>query len=348
MSAKARITTNRREKPYLLGVVASYMNTHQRWVYFEHLLKSVQQQTTPLDRLFIGMSFPSKEKMSEANPKLKAWQKALGQNLVKFILCARPLTQGEMWGKMWTKYLSKKIPKDSWILFGDDDDLWHPNRVQLYRQGVESVRNLDFYRECIDVRVPCYAEPAVKQPTFTLAGIATATDVDRMLDKGAVVLKKTILGNVLEGRNVHGGNYVDHCVPSHIFGEFLQESNAFMLRNKQCDVMFQTFVLRKEGKQISIPEAPWMYFWRKHSDATCNKLTNEVKWATDSCGVIVMRFMSRLGDWETMFDAACNQCFEGRECTAEDREKFKRNYGALAREFVNQYPVALQKRYIFV
>ena len=194
-------------------------------------MESILNQSVRVDALYIGMSFANREVLDEFEPRLRDIVRECKDIHIKFI--PEKTAQGIMWHT-----LIKEIPDLSdtrtWILFGDDDDLWHPSRVKLYRDSIEN--GLRCNVNISDVRSTCYAIASDgDQPS-------SSNDVDVLWEQERLTLEKTVGGHYLDGNYQQSGNYVDHCVRAGIFAEFMQISNLFMRSNLQFDMMLQCYI----------------------------------------------------------------------------------------------------------
>lgn len=328
----------------IVGVVASFMDSSQRLEYFEHMMESIFNQSVMMDALYIGMSFANREVSDELEPRLRDIVKKCRDLPIRFIRKPKKTAQGVMWHN-----LIKKIPDLSgprtWILFGDDDDLWHPSRVKLYRESIE--HSLRCNLNISDVRSTCYAIASDgDQPR-------SSSDVDVLWEQKRLTLKRTVGGHRYDGDFQQGGNYVDHCVRAGIFAEFVQISNLFMRSNLQFDVMLQRYICSygaSDGVKNVIlkPDRTkcWLYFWRINPDSVCHNMVDEQKQAAEAkdlnkfLRIVADRVMSRLPKWKDAVSTHLEQ-----HIAADDSDRHRKITRILrySREIARLYPRAIQE-----
>ena len=328
------------KSPRLVGIVVSYMDTPQRWNYFEEMMLSICDQSAFLDTLYIGMSFPNIELAHEYENPLRKLIARMNPLVIELIRTSKPRTQGEMWYKLDNTF-PKIRDENTWVVFGDDDDLWHPDRVKHYSEGVETAIRMPY--PVSDVRSLFYTE---SKSVDEKLHIGTVLDVDLQLEAGALMKRKTTAGKLLEGSIEEiGGNYVDHCVTGRIFHEFIHMSNNFMRSNNQYDVMFQSFIATYKGfKNIIMKTESWMYFWRRHSESICTRMNNQqlrVK-NNDSAymQLTVENYMSKLGSWKDTLSLIYRVLIPKNHPNPTQR---KTRIDSFAREFAQQYPLIIQQ-----
>jgi len=227
---------------------------------------------------------------------------------------------------MWKKLLNinpELSAPDTWIVFSDDDDLWHPDRLATYAEGVGAAQC-----DITDVRAPHYVDGTEEDD----GKIMVASDVDRLLDLKTLKVVLSSAGIFMKtGKKTGAGNYVDHCVRGKVFATFLEGANDFMLQNPMCDVMLQRHITTYNGltgKHYILTEAPWMYFWRRHAGSACVRLYTQQKHSLHS---IIHYQMSRLNNWEQSISHICTQT----DLTRAQAVRY-------AREFTNNLPLAIQ------
>ena len=133
-------TTSSAEPSRIVGIIASRCDTPQRWKYFCHCITSIMEQSIQLHALCIGMSFTCMALQDECVPQLNGLQAAFRQRGsptdIQLVIRSEPLTQGNMWSLMHAALAPNDTP-NTWYLFGDDDDIWHPARVYNYSNAAE-------------------------------------------------------------------------------------------------------------------------------------------------------------------------------------------------------------------
>jgi len=248
----------------VVGVVVSYMDSDVRWALFEAMMRSVGEQCVPLDTLYVWMSFETAEHMAFYESRWRALLPGTSRLSVKFTGRVGRMSQGEGWWGLWREY-GELREGNTWVVFGDDDDVWHPERVLYYRRGVSSVgRRMDVTH----ISASHYAESE-----SVVEGVRSAKDVEDLLREGKARRMRSTGGYESRGTCRHGGNYVDHCVRGGVVGEFLAATNGSVRGMRYCDVLMESYVRKRKGNhlilELSDRRAPWMYYWRRHEGSQC-------------------------------------------------------------------------------
>ena len=185
-----------------------------------------------------------------------------------------------------------------------------------------------------DIRSSVYAQDTKRTNSCTLS---TAREVDDAIRTGQVQVAKTGAGYYLDSDRQHsrlGGNYYDHCVRGSIFGAFLHKANKFMLKHPLFDVMLQTHMVTyggADGKNITLVDCPWMYYWRRHEDSVCAHLQREQY--SDRMVSDRLLCYCLTGDWKTAVEFLMD-----RLSMSQDRAM------RYTREFLVQCPRHIQER----
>lgn len=80
--------------------------------------------------------------------------------------------------------MCKGAEEDLWVMFSDDDDLWHPKRVESYVELLEAVRLMNggvVPREMLAAKLGRYAEGETKASTAAEVEVALATGAMRLM-----------------------------------------------------------------------------------------------------------------------------------------------------------------------
>lgn len=136
-----------------------------------------------------------------------------------------------------------------WIVFSDDADIWHPERIETYAKMCYKTNRHTPHINTIDCAIcaesgRCQIDKAVK----------TAEFADMMVKCG-------------KAKIVKGNKYVTNCVRFERLALFMDSSTKELLTCPLADVRFKTFLTSDcdEKKRVVITpanEAIWMYYYR--------------------------------------------------------------------------------------
>jgi hypothetical protein len=236
-----------------------------------------------------------------------------------------PCSQGKMWERLLNRYdvLSRK---NSWIIFGDDDDLWHKNRVELYLRALYDAHNLTYFEHISDIR-SSVCVTSEQDTSFVKVG-----DVDEMLGTGAVYAGKT-------------SNYWNNCIRGSIFSEIVNIANDFILQDPMFDCLLLAYVESyqfPDSRGIHITFEPadgfWMYFWRKQ-EGVCSSLDPRFRGFEDQRDVlryaVERQMMLRLYRIESTVDNCLSRWTRGAD---------PNDVWFYAWQFGRKFPIELQKK----
>lgn len=124
----------------------------------------------------------------------------------------------------------------SWILFGDDDDLWHPCRLQTYVECMQRHGPVDIYESTVsavnDKDLPEGCMPEASQYTLLDSDLA---------------------------------NYFNLCVSTKLWQGFFEQTPAQNMGSPYADVEFCHWLQRQAATwhRVDVPAGVWMYLWRQ-------------------------------------------------------------------------------------
>lgn len=114
----------------VIGVIASHIEHHKRLLNFEKLFQSILDQTKLPTVLFVSISCEASLLDAVKKFILLSKEKSRKHSLdVCFFLREDKRSQFEHYASLLQQL---KQHSEGWVLFSDDDDLWHTHRVQLY------------------------------------------------------------------------------------------------------------------------------------------------------------------------------------------------------------------------
>ena len=108
----------------IIGMVASHIDTVERLISFRRCLRSVKQQRQPLSRLHVSCSGLKHEEAADVMAEETSGME------VSFVHCEQRRSQFEHLRELFAAQCDSL--SSAFILFGDDDDIWSPDRVAVY------------------------------------------------------------------------------------------------------------------------------------------------------------------------------------------------------------------------
>lgn len=307
----------------IVGVIACRIDSARRWSFFVDMLHTIERQSVALDALFVGISYPSTAEFDHYQPLLVPIRLRMRRACTLAITQTKTTrTQGEMWNRMVQRFADISA-ENTWILFGDDDDLWHRERVSYYRLGLDRIFAQTEYP------LSCFSD--IRSNVCLTSEVDTTDvaydDIDRHLQNG-----------VLETLSLR--NYWDHCIRGSQFCDFLSLSNDFMRKDPTFDVMLRTYIM-EGGREtmcdlLTPPPGTWMYFWRRH-DGACTNLRRQIEndYTSEQLRFAVQRQTARMFN----FDKTVELCMS-KWCIGAN-EYIVRRY---AREYALNFPPVIQHR----
>ena len=231
------------EKGDMVCLCASHMNTLGRWERFMQMLTSWKEQTWKMP-LIVSMSFEESVEGVISLPEMEG---------LTMIRQRRKRSQFEHY-----KALAELNWGDgTWVMFTDDDDLWHEARAEAY---------VTMLQECKKRGVrPAYvvSKTIVATEEDDPPGLERAEDVTALFERG--VISQEAFDKKDVGR-MEDGNYVEYGVSIRTLRGFLKGIRQELLEHKFCDMAFTRYL--REGHELPMcrlqPEGiPWLYFYRR-------------------------------------------------------------------------------------
>ncbi|CAE8618610.1 unnamed protein product [Polarella glacialis] len=225
----------------IVGLMASHITCQQGLTYLQNSVQSIEEQTSQLRLLAIGISAVP-QMYTATRDALQAMLQYSSCNL-RVRLSKTPLKQFQHF-KAIMQYVSALEAESTWVLFSDDDDLWHSSRVSFYKSVIAA-------SNC----------PA-------LSSILSAG--------GCAINTENISGSAPSPGQYYidpegDGNYQFLCVRLSVLQNFFAEVHEPELQGPFADLCFVTWVFRKQqhGSHLKVepPEGMWLYMWRHESAA---------------------------------------------------------------------------------
>jgi len=230
------------------------------------LLRSVEGQTT---RVPLLMSWSADEAHGAAGSAASRVRSVLTEFEQRGVLRALPrparrLKQFQHYARLHTA-LRRHFPQSSsfgdtpFLLFSDDDDIWHPQRVEAYSTAQASQPSA----EVLVSRL--HSSPGLS-PSLPVS--TSAAEVTKLQAEGKLRMT-TMEESPSEGLfGSSAGEYFDIAVSLGVFDSFFAGHNAAVLANTFADIRFRSFALKwPHGTHRFLPrptaggEEPWMYHY---------------------------------------------------------------------------------------
>lgn len=235
------------QPPRIICMIASHISSEQRRTYFDELVPTIlSQEMTPHRSLISvsrgdGMEWPTRlVDLENAGWEVFRQPARRAQFSHYDFLC---------------KTLGDEKDNNTWVIFSDDDDLWHTSRTKYYYGWINNLRNRYDENRVVSIR-----------PKWWASGL-------------------TIEGKVIEKINydpedhTRGNEYVHSCMKLTYFRRFMKHCPEEVKDHVFCDVLFSRYIRSLgDDKGITVLGVPmseddWIYFYRKgHDDSVCGKL----------------------------------------------------------------------------
>lgn len=228
--------------PSLICLCASHIESARRFEHFKCMIQSWREQTVKLP-LYISLSFDKELLLEEEINKLSEDR--------LFIYITEKQSQFSHY-KTLLKKLSTKINfADMWVMFTDDDDLWHTKRTAEYISTLVQLYSGDRQK------IICLINPYVLESSDH-ATAQTFTEVENLP------------WNVCHRANF---NYTSFSCQIKHLQIFLDKCSENLLNWSYCDVLFSRFVMEAAGTDRSCITGKGLalYFWRNDSSHSHNR-----------------------------------------------------------------------------
>ncbi|KAK9805556.1 hypothetical protein WJX72_004898 [[Myrmecia] bisecta] len=139
----------------------------------------------------------------------------------------------------------------TWLLFTDDDDIWHPTRAETYYDAILAGER--------DGSHAAYAVCKTIPDAHVDAPIATVEDVMALFASGALMPRTEDTETYTEAL----GNYVEYAVHLSTLRNFVNNAAPAILRHPYCDMGFVRYLRVGHNHPIlRIVSAHWLYYYR--------------------------------------------------------------------------------------
>ena len=227
----------------LVAFCASHIDGLERLKCFRAMLTSWKEQSFPV-YLYVCLSCEP----AVGNVVQRVLEQAKAEHpMLQTCTHTGRLSQFEHY-RCLTQFFSRKggYPEDLYVIFTDDDDLWHPHRAASYLRFYEQLHQRPEGFDSGPFALLSMIDAWKKVNAYS------AEDVERLVSAGDLPFKPQAIPQ----------DYVALCVPFRILEEFIAKASPELLRHRYADVCFLTFVRAKDPKMKIGQTQYWTYFYR--------------------------------------------------------------------------------------
>ena len=211
----------------IVSLLASHISSPRRLQYLQQCLRSIAAQTDAPAALYL--SWYADDVLA---PAVKSAFESVGLGSMRFV----PLQQSARLSQY--EHLRRALERaqaempagqaaSTWLSFSDDDDLWHPRRIELIRHAC--VQHPDAQALAFGI----YAHPV----DDACREAATAQDVDKALDRRQ------------GGLFLCASEIFQFAVRPHVLQAFFTAEPASVIRHKFADVRFSQYLRHQMGQR---------------------------------------------------------------------------------------------------
>lgn len=239
---------------------ASHVNNVFRLKCLMSMIKSWKEQTVKCP-LHISMSYD--DSLKELIQRIML---TLKYDNLHIIIQTFPLKQFEHYATL-IKTIDCTVCK--YVIFTDDDDLWHENRVKYFCDALSQFQS--FSKPWLSLKIPKYVTTSISKQG--LADFFSPQDVNK---------------NFIE-LEIHNdpstvSNYIIYLFKIEVVKSFLQECNVHHLQHKYCDMLLLKYIKHcKNGVNLVylIENNDWMYYYRHNNETKSITNTTQKNIPTD-------------------------------------------------------------------
>ena len=217
-------------KQCIVTLLASHISSARRLKYLQYCLRSIAEQSDPPAALYLSwyaddeLAVSVSDTFAKQSLPLRFVPLQQKQQLSQYEHLSRALHQAE-------KELPA-APTSTWLMFSDDDDLWHPQRTALVRKACVA------HPSCEALAFSVYAHPAAERSRE----VTSSAEVDRALDARTA------------GLWVGASEIFQYAVRPDALARFLQAEPRSVRQHKFCDVRFSQFLRHQLGHKGAFAE----------------------------------------------------------------------------------------------
>lgn len=284
----------------LISITASVIHSQERLRYVKALLASIAQQVEHVDQYWFSIHVtpemrPHVDLATLFAPLFSALQR---RNQLKILSQRTKKQQFHQYADIVQRIGNSN--GNAWILFSDDDDLWHPKRMSIWKTFVRSGHY--YLTDEIKSTLGAFIIP---QTTRVLPNLSTRCktclecdflhpqDVDRAIQDKACSCVETTRAGTMEKAFAYW-EHVNMCVPLTRLRTFVETRKDLIQKNRFADFAFYEYITSNiTGTERSafappklLAQCQWIYFYRQghdqvtrfsgeHTHARCGTMTND-------------------------------------------------------------------------
>jgi hypothetical protein len=254
------------KSPQLICLIASHVNSLKRIERVLTLFSSIKKQSQMPTRTIMSMSSSLDKENSTA---IQSVLEAAKEASVEVIQQAHALKQFEHYDFLTN--LLKDYSDNTWILFSDDDDIWHEDRIASYQQAISTVdekcmtvkslvckRNDKIMKLAIDV-LNCYVNYATRLSRLRLFMSGTSLQVKRHASCDLLFARFMALRVPITGFTTKEGNWMYDWT----------NDQSYQHNTQLADMKFDDTLTFDEGYKVMINELDYFMARSDKQDVDC-------------------------------------------------------------------------------
>jgi hypothetical protein len=243
----------------LIALCASYINTETRLEHMFVMLRSWINQEQQCS-LCISVSIVDKHLREKFDMGIETFNQTYAKKLEQISLMIYISEEQQMQFQHY-KYILEKLPTlvevNPWVIFTDDDDIWHPTRTTVYEPCIKWL--IEQQRTDIDhIKCPYIVESI----GMDKKDYSHASEIDDDI-------QAELVGNLTSTES-----YIGSCVKMERLHYFVMNSTDEILDSVHAGARFKYFMdsdgYDKEKQSIILPKEVclpgWLYFYRHTRD----------------------------------------------------------------------------------
>lgn len=173
--------------------------------------------------------------------------------------------------KLLVDELVLEAPHESWIMFTDDDDLWHSDRARTFAriasQQYQQHQKNKTANGSVATPGPFFVNSAINEDRPVKA--TSAGDVTKLVRTGTLTVKHS---------GAQTDDYVHLCLVLSDLAAFLAKCDDSLLAHRYCDVCLVTYARTHPLGLTVFHSENWSYFYRfdEELDQICAQRENDV------------------------------------------------------------------------
>ena len=241
------------EPPRVFALLATHIRSQARLASLCACLQSITEQQTAAASVMLSWS-AEPELREVVEHVLQVWS---SEQTFAVQVCAQQqqLSQFEHYAA-----LSQQIPHQQgevWVIFSDDDDLWHPARVHNYLSAIQSWLQRDDAQNLGALVCTRHCSPTGPLD----APPCSAAQVSALLAAGGAQMVGPSTPDGSAAINNHKQEYFDFAIRVQLLHSFVQAANQAVLSHIFADVAFRQWIRSSPLLKVFFTPPDWMYFY---------------------------------------------------------------------------------------